>query len=100
MVWLGHVKTLFLVFGEVSILISTPVGIKVPLSPHILVRGELVFIIICFLDYSHSNWGDLHFSVAREMLWAFRKHLFVIFISVLIVICSDYWPICFLEVGV
>lgn len=75
MVWLGYVTTLFLVFGEVSIpialmatLVFTPICIKVPLSPHILVRGELVFIIICFRDYNHSNWGDLHFSMAREML--------------------------------
>lgn len=75
MVWLGYVTTLFLVFGKVSILIAlvatlvyTPICITFPLSPHILVRGELVFIIICFCDYCHSNLGDLHFSAAREML--------------------------------
>lgn len=61
---------------------------KVCSFPHILVRGELVFIIICSRDYSHSDWGDLHFSAAREMLWASRKHWFVIFISVLTAVCS------------
>lgn len=61
---------------------------KVCSFPHILVRGELVFIILCFRDYSHSNWGDLQFSAAREMLRTSRKHLLVIFISVLTAICS------------